>query len=167
VGSEGSAANHRAVAEQGEPVGQIQGEPSLHYGGEGNTWSPWAQQGVRGRHGGEGACVTPGGLVRSRLTGSGTWAYKPVGEVAGNAVREVGVTSGTHEPGTNTSPGTVPDGGAAGGDPNGADQGEGVTSGGGEPGRDRASRRSSGLMVAAAMTETLALRTPGYRSRGV
>lgn len=69
VGSEGFAAKRRAVAEQGEPVGQIQVIPSLHYGGEGNTWGAWTQQGVCGRHGGEGACVTPGGLVRSRLTG--------------------------------------------------------------------------------------------------
>jgi hypothetical protein len=37
VGSEGFAAKRRAVAEQGEPVGQIQVVPSLHYGGEGNT----------------------------------------------------------------------------------------------------------------------------------
>jgi len=108
VGSEGFAAKRRAVAEQGEPVGQIQAMPSLHYGGEGSTWGAWTQQGVCGRHGGEGACVTPGGLVRSRPTGSGTWAYKPQGEVAGDAVREVGVTRGTREPGKNTSPGIVP-----------------------------------------------------------
>jgi hypothetical protein len=37
VGSEGFAAKRRAVAEQGEPVGQIQAAPSRHYGGEGNT----------------------------------------------------------------------------------------------------------------------------------
>ena len=41
-------------------------------------------------------------------TGPGTWAYKPSGEVAGNAVREVGVTHGTQEPGKSKSPGTVP-----------------------------------------------------------
>jgi hypothetical protein len=40
-------------------------------------------------------------------TGLGTWAYKPLGEVAGDAVREVGVTHGTQEPGQNKSPGTV------------------------------------------------------------
>jgi hypothetical protein len=40
-------------------------------------------------------------------SGSGTWAYKRQGEVAGDAVREVGVVSGTHEPGKNKSPGTV------------------------------------------------------------
>ena len=113
VGSEGFEANRRAVAEQGEPVGQIQVMPSLHYGGEGSTWGAWTQQGVCGRHGGKGMRVTPGGLVRSCLTGLGTWAYKPGGEVAGDAVREVGVTHGTREPGKSKSPGTVP-GGAAG-----------------------------------------------------
>jgi hypothetical protein len=40
-------------------------------------------------------------------TGMGTWAYKPAGEVAGDAVREVGVTRGTDEPWNNTSHGTV------------------------------------------------------------
>lgn len=69
VGSEGFAAKRRAVAEQGEPVGQIQVTPSRHYGGEGNTWGAWTQQGVCGRHGGEGTRVTSGGLVRSRSTG--------------------------------------------------------------------------------------------------
>jgi hypothetical protein len=38
-------------------------------------------------------------------TGLGTWAYKPLGEVAGEAVREVGVTHGTQEPGKSKSPG--------------------------------------------------------------
>ncbi len=42
------------------------------------------------------------------LTGLGTWAYKPLGEVAGDAVREVGVAHGTQEPGKSKSPGTVP-----------------------------------------------------------
>ena len=41
-------------------------------------------------------------------TGLGTWAYKPQGEVAGEAVREVGVTHGTQEPGKSKSPGIVP-----------------------------------------------------------
>lgn len=115
AGSEGFAANRRAVAEIGEPVGQIQVMPSLHYGGEGSTWGAWTQQGVCGRHGGKGARVTPGGLVRSRSTGLGTWAYKPSGEVAGDAVREVGVTHGTREPGKSKSLGIVPvwGGGAA------------------------------------------------------
>lgn len=109
VGSEGFEANCRAVAEVvGEPVGQIQVIPSLHYGGEGSTWGAWTQQGVCGRHGGKATRVTPGGLARSRLTGLGTWAYKPSGEVAGDAVREVGVTHGTQEPGKSKSPGIVP-----------------------------------------------------------
>ena len=53
VGSEGFEAKHRAVADFGEPVGPIQVMPSLHYGGEGNTWGAWAQQGVCGRRGGK------------------------------------------------------------------------------------------------------------------
>jgi len=116
VGSEGFEANCRAVAEVvGEPVGQIQVIPSLHYGGEGSTWGAWTQQGVCGRHGGKATRVTPGGLVRSRSTGLGTWAYKPQGEIAGDAVREVGVTHGTQEPGQNKSPGIISlwDGGMA------------------------------------------------------
>ena len=52
-------------------------------------------------------CVTPGDLVRSRSTGLGSWAYKPRGEIAGDAVREVGVTHGTAEPGNNRNLGTV------------------------------------------------------------
>jgi hypothetical protein len=79
VGSEGFEAKHRAVAEDGEPVGPIQVMPSLHYGGEGNTWGAWAQQGVCGRRGGKVLCVTPGGLVRSHST---EW-------VAGRISREV------------------------------------------------------------------------------
>ena len=116
VGSEGFEANCRAVAEVvGEPVGQIQVIPSLQYGGEGSTWGAWTQQGVCGRHGGKATRVTPGGLVRSRSTGLGTWAYKPQGEIAGDAVREVGVTHGTQEPGQNKSPGIISlwDGGMA------------------------------------------------------
>ncbi len=42
------------------------------------------------------------------LTGLGTWAYKPEGEIAGDAVREVGVINGTQEPGQNKSLGIVP-----------------------------------------------------------
>jgi hypothetical protein len=38
-------------------------------------------------------------------TGPGTWAYKPPGEVVGDAVREVGVAHGTREPGESKSPG--------------------------------------------------------------
>jgi hypothetical protein len=105
AGSEGFEAKRRAVAEQGEPVGQIQVMPSLHYGGEGSTWGAWTQQGVCGRHGGKEMRVTPGGLARSHSTELGTWAYKPRGEIAGDAVREVGVTHGTQEPGKSKSPG--------------------------------------------------------------
>lgn len=104
--SEGFAANRRAVAEQGEPVGQIQVLPSRHYDGEGNTWGAWAQ-GVCGRHGGEGTRVTSGDLAWSCSTEQEIWAYKPQREVAGDAVREVGVTSGTQEPRPNTSLGIV------------------------------------------------------------
>ncbi len=106
VGSEGFEAKHRAVADTGEPVGPIQMMPSLHYGGEGNTWGAWAQQGVCGRRGGKVLCVTPGGLVRSHLTELGSWAYKPQGEIAGDAVREVGVIHGTDEPRNNRNLGT-------------------------------------------------------------
>ena len=91
VGSEGFEAKHRAVADNGEPVGPFQMMPSPHYGGEGNTWGIWTQQGVCGRRGGKVLCVTPGGLVWSRSTELGSWAYKPRGETASDAVREVGV----------------------------------------------------------------------------
>ena len=80
VESEGFAAKRRTVADIGEPVGQVQVIPSRHYGGEGNTWGAWAQQGVCGRHGAKVPCVTPGGLVRSPPTGMiqekkpGAWA---------------------------------------------------------------------------------------------
>jgi len=38
MGSEGFAANRRAVADKAIPVGQVQRQPSLRYRGEGNTW---------------------------------------------------------------------------------------------------------------------------------
>jgi hypothetical protein len=107
VGSEGFEAKHRAVADIGEPVGPFQGMPSPHYGGEGNTWGSWTQQGVCGRRGGKVLCVTPGDLVWSHSTELGNWAYKPRGEIAGDAVREVGVTRGTAEPRNNRNLGTV------------------------------------------------------------
>ena len=166
VGSEGFAANHRAVAEQGEPVGQNPGdtEPALR----------------RRRKYleclGASRCVRTARWERSmrypgrsrtvpRPTGPGTWAYKPAGEVAGDAVREVGVARGTPEPGRSKSPGTVPLVGRRAVTQKAPTRGKGsrremvIRVG------DRASRRSSGLMVAAAMTETLALRTPEPRSR--
>ena len=66
------------------------------------------------------------------LTGMGTWAYKPAGEVAVDAVREVGVTRGTQEPGNNRNPGIASSEGRRADDPTGVGQGEGVTSGDGE-----------------------------------
>jgi hypothetical protein len=36
----------------------------------------------------------------------GSWAYKPQGEIAGDAVREVGVIHGTDEPRNNRNLGT-------------------------------------------------------------
>jgi hypothetical protein len=107
VGSGGFEAKHRAVADSGEPVGPIQVMPSLHYGGEGSTWGIWTHQGVCGRRGGKVLCVTPAGLVRSRSTELGSWAYKPRGEIAGDAVREVGVVHGTDEPRNNRNLGTA------------------------------------------------------------
>ncbi len=108
VGSEGFAANHRAVAEQGEPVGQNPGdtEPALRRRRKyleclGASRCVRAARWERSmRYPGRSRTVPP-------RRGSGTWAYKPAGEVAGDAVREVGVTRGTHEPGKNKSPGTA------------------------------------------------------------
>jgi hypothetical protein len=57
-------------------------------------------------------------LGRSRtvlLGGVGSWVYKPRGEVAGDAVREVGVVHGTEEPRNNRNLGIVVAGAAAGG----------------------------------------------------
>lgn len=127
VGSEGFAAKRRAVAEIGEPVGQTRVIPSLHYGGEGSTWNALAQQGVCGRHGGEETCVTSGDLLRSRPTGSGSWAYKSKDEVAGDVVGEVGVVSGTHEPQNNRNCGTAFTERLRAGAPKDTGQGEGTT----------------------------------------
>jgi len=167
VGSEGFAVNHRAVAEQGEPVGQNPGEtePAL-----------WRRRKYL-------ECLDASRCVRAARwerntrypgevsygptpTGMGTWAYKPDGEVAGDAVREVGVTRGTHEPRKNTSLGTVSSEGRRAGDPKGVGQGEGVTSGDGEAGLRTGEYAKGGLMVAAAMTETPEPRTPVSRARG-
>src|SRR5262249_53813088 len=93
---EGFAVNHRAVAEQGEPVGQNPGE---------NRAGTMAAKEILGAPGCIKVCA--GGTVAQEHalprevsygpspTGMGTWAYKPEGEVAGDAVREVGVTRGT------------------------------------------------------------------------
>jgi hypothetical protein len=157
VGSEGFAAKRRAVAECGEPVGQIQAEASLHYGGEANTWNAWTQQGVCGRHGVKAARVTPGGLVWSRPTGRVGGRISRSGEIAADAVREVGVARGTDEPENNRNFGTA--------------SGEGrrtVTqkapiSGKGsrwawQTAQPRGQVGDDGLMVAAAMTEASSLR---------
>jgi hypothetical protein len=105
VGSEGFAANHRAVAEPGEPVGQNPGE---------NRAGSMTAKEILGAPGCIRVCA--GGTVAQEHalprevsyglipTGMGTWAYKPAGEVAGDAVREVGVTRGTHEPGNTMKP---------------------------------------------------------------
>jgi hypothetical protein len=85
VGSEGFEAKHRAVADIGEPVGPIQVMPSLHYGGEGNTWGAWAQQGVCGRRGGKVLCY-PGRSRTVLSDGVGSCAYKPKGEIVGDVV---------------------------------------------------------------------------------
>jgi hypothetical protein len=166
VGSEGFEAKHRAVAEIGEPVGPIQAIPSLHYGGEGNTWGTWTQQGVCGRRGGKALCVTPGDLVRSRSTEWGSWAYKPRGEVAGDVVREVGVTRGTAEPRNNRNLGIAAFERRRPGGSKGAGFGEGVTV-------DMANRAciervgGFGLMVAEAMTEPGQPRILSVTWRGV
>lgn len=161
VGSEGFAVKRRAVAERecGEPVGQVQAEASPHYGGEANTWNAWAQQGVCGRHGVKATRVTPGGLVRSRPPGRVARRISQEGEIAGDAVREVGVTHGTWEPRTNRSLGIVPvrDGGRC--------AKSSRPWGRGHAGEWRAALWGGrvghgGLMVAEAMTEALWLRIP-------
>jgi len=135
VGSEGFAANHRAVAESGEPVGQNPGE---------NRAGTMAAKEILGAPGCIKVCA--GGTVAQEHalprevsyglvpTGTGTWAYKPAGEVAGDAVREVGVTRGTQEPGNNRNPGIVSSVRRRTGHSKGVGQGEGVTSGDGELG---------------------------------
>lgn len=99
-------------------------------------------------------------LGRSRTVppdGAGTWAYKPPGEVAGDAVREVGVASGTHEPRSSKSLGTASSERRREATQKAPARGKG-------PRRVRRARRrsgrvgESGLMVAEAMTETLAPR---------
>jgi len=67
-------------------------------------------------------------------TGASTWAYKPCGEIAGDAVREVGVTRGTYEPGNNRNSGIASSERRRTDDSKGVGQGEGVTSGDGELG---------------------------------
>ena len=166
VGSEGFAANHRAVAEQGEPVGQSPGEtePALRRRRK-YLECLGASRCVRAARW-DRSMRYPG---RSRTvpcpTGPGTWAYKPRGEVAGDAVREVGVASGTHEPGKSKSPGTVFSVTRRAVTQKAPTRGKGPRREMAIRVGDRASRRPSGLMVAAAMTETLALRTSGAPNR--
>src|ERR1700730_12941780 len=108
VGSEGFAVNHRAVAEQGEPVGQSPGET------EPAVWRRRkylecldASRCVRAARWERNTRYPGRSRTVPRLTRAGTWTYKPKSEVVGDAVREVGVTRGTHEPRNNTSLGTV------------------------------------------------------------
>jgi hypothetical protein len=116
VGSEGFEANRRAVAE----LAANRSARSRRY--RACTTEAKEVLGEPGRN-----KVFAGGTVGKQhalprevsygpgSTGLGTWAYKPLGEIAGDAVREVGVTHGTQEPGKSKSPGTVPlwDGGTA------------------------------------------------------
>ena len=109
VGSEGFAANRRAVAELTAnrsarsrryracitEAKEVLGEPGRNKVFAGGTAG---KQHALPRE----ISYGPG------PTGLGTWAYKPSGEVAGDAVREVGVTHGTQEPGKSKSPGIVP-----------------------------------------------------------
>ncbi len=165
VGSEGFAANRRAVAEQGEPVGQIQVLPSRHYSGEGNTWGAWAHKGVCGRHGGEGTRVTSGDLVRSCSTGQEIWAYKPPQRsrrrcrARSRSDQRYPGTEEQHKPRDRLQRET------AGGDSKGADQGEGVTSGMVNSTAKCGRVGASGLMVAAAMTEALTPRGEAMGTR--
>ena len=166
VGSEGFEAKHRAVAEQGEPVGQSPGEtePALRrrrkylecLGASRCVRTARCERNMR----------YPG---RSRTvlcpSGSGTWAYKRQREVAGDAVREVGVVSGTHEPGKNKSPGTVSFVTQRAVTQKASTRGKGPRWEMASQRGEQASRRSFGLMVAAAMTEPVALRTPAKSSR--
>lgn len=167
VGSGGFAANHRAVAEQGEPVGQSPGEtePAL-----------WRRRKYLECLGAS-RCVRAARWERNmrypgrsrtvlRSTEPGTWAYKPEGEVAGDAVREVGVANGTHEPRKSINLGTVPAEGRRAATQKAPTRGKGPRREEAIRTMGRVSRRSSGLMVAAAMTETLAPRRPGTLARG-
>ena len=109
VGSEGFEANCRAVAE----FTANRSARSRQY--RACTMEAKEVLGVPGRN-----KVCAGGTAGKQLalpreisygpgpTGPGSWAYKPSGEIAGDAVREVGVTHGTQEPRQNKSLGIVP-----------------------------------------------------------
>jgi hypothetical protein len=166
VGSEGFEAKHRAVAEQGEPVGQSPGEtePALRRRRK-YLECLGASRCVRAARC-ERSMRYPG---RSRSlplpTGSGTWAYKRQREVAGDGLREVGVVSGTHEPGKNKSPGIVSFVARRAVTQKAPTRGKGPRWEMASQRGEQASRCPFGLMVAAAMTEPLALRRPAKPSR--
>jgi hypothetical protein len=98
--------------------------------------------------------------------GTGTWAYKRSREVVGDGLREVGVASGTHEPGKNKSPGTVSVVARRAVTQKAPTRGKGSRREVANWTGERASRRSGGLMVAAAMTEPPTLRRPANLGRG-
>ena len=167
VGSEGFEAKHRAAAERGEPVGQSPGEtePALRRRRK-YLECLGASRCVRAAR-----CERDMGYPgRSRSLplppGTGTWAYKRSCEVAGDGLREVGVASGTHEPGKNKSLGTVSVVARRAVTQKAPTRGKGSRREVANWIGERASRRSGGLMVAAAMTEALALRTPEALCRG-
>ena len=81
-------------------------------------------------------------------------------------MREVGVASGTHEPGENRNPGTASMEGRRAVTQKAPTRGKGPRREMASRAGEQASRRSSGLMVAAAMTEALALRRPEDPDRG-
>jgi hypothetical protein len=101
VGSEGFEAKHRAVADSwrtGRPDPD-DAEPAL-----------WGRRKYLGRLDTtrcvraarwESSLCYPGRSRTVLLDGVGSWAYKPRGEVASDAVREVGVVHGTEEPRNN------------------------------------------------------------------
>jgi len=109
VGSEGFEANRRAVAE----LSANRSARSRRY--RACTMEAKEVLGEPGRN-----KVFAGGTVGKQhalpreisydpgLTGLGTWAYKPQGEIAGDVVREVGVIHGTQEPGQNKASGSSP-----------------------------------------------------------
>ncbi len=93
VGSEGFAANRRAVVEEDEPVGQSSGhtEPATRWRRkylEGLGASRWVRAARRRR-----SMRYPGRSRTVPTDGLGTWAYKPSCEIVAEAVREVGADS--------------------------------------------------------------------------
>lgn len=68
AGLKGFAPKQRGIAEQGEPVGQVEVIPIRHYGSEGGFWINWAREGKWGRGGGEGTRDSPGTLARCGMS---------------------------------------------------------------------------------------------------